>query len=228
MRAYSASAVRELLREIARFVIAAVTAHAYLTLFVVIAIEEAGVPIPVPGDLVIAYYGWRAAGDPFEIARTILTCAAASMVGTQLPYWLARRFGARVVDEVAFWLDLDKTKIATLLTWVERHGFWAVIAARIIPGFRAAVSVVAGTARVPAPAFAGAVFVAGAIYWTLWVLIGAALGPHVADALSPAYRRFVVLLIPVLFVTLFLGRALVAARRRRLRATSGGTPGGRA
>jgi membrane protein DedA with SNARE-associated domain len=210
--------VRELIREIARVLIAAVTAHAYLTLFVVIAIEEAGVPIPVPGDLVIAYYGWRAAGDPFEIGRTIVTCAAASMVGTQIPYWLARRFGARILDKVAYWLDLDKAKIATLLTWIERHGFWAVLAARVIPGFRAAVSVVAGTARVPAPAFAGAVFVAGAIYWTLWVLIGAALGPRVADALSPAYRRIVVVLVPALFVLAFLGRAYIAARRRRSRA----------
>jgi membrane protein DedA with SNARE-associated domain len=217
--------VRELFREIARLVIGAVTAHAYLTLFVVIAVEEAGVPLPVPGDLVIAYYGWRAAGDPFEIARTIFTCAAASMVGTQIPYWLARRFGARVVDKVSFWLDLDKAKIAALLTWVERHGFWAVLAARVIPGFRAAVSVVAGTARVPAPAFASAVFVAGAIYWTLWVLIGAALGPRVADALSPAYRRFVVVLVPVLFITLFVGR-YVWARRRRARSGSATTSTG--
>jgi membrane-associated protein len=206
--------VRELLREIARLVVGAVTAHAYLTLFLVIAIEEAGVPIPVPGDLVIAYYGWRAAGDPFEIARTILTCAAASMVGTQIPYWLARRFGSRVVDKMVFWLDLDPTHIATLLTWVERHGFWAVLAARVIPGFRAAVSLVAGTARVPAPAFAGAVFVAGAIYWTLWVLIGAALGPRVVDVVRPAYLRIFVIAIPLIFVALFAAR-LVWARRRR-------------
>ena len=211
-----------------RFVVAAVTAHAYVTLFFVIAIEEAGVPLPVPGDLIIAYYGWRAAGDPFEIARTILTCAAASMVGTQLPYWLARRFGSRVVDKLAFWLDLDKARIATLLTWVERHGFWAVVAARVIPGFRAAVSLVAGTARVPAPAFAGAVFVAGAIYWTLWVLIGAVLGPHVVDVVRPAYLRIVVIAIPLIFVALFVARLVWARRRRRLAATSGGTRDGRA
>jgi len=215
--------VRELFREIARLVIAAVTAHAYLTLFVVIAIEEAGVPLPVPGDLVIAYYGWRAAGDPFEIARTILTCAAASAAGTQIPYWLARRFGHTIVERVEFWLDIDPAKVDRLLTWVERHGFWAVLGARIIPGFRGVFSVVGGTGRVPAPAFRGAVLIAGAIYWTLWVLIGAVLGPHVADALSPAYRRIVLIGVPVAFVLLFLGRAYIAARRRRLRVTSGGT-----
>jgi membrane protein DedA with SNARE-associated domain len=208
--------VRELLREIARLVIGAVTAHAYVTLFIVIAVEEAGVPIPVPGDLVIAYYGWRAAGDPFEIARTIFTCAAASAVGTQIPYWLARRFGDRVMQKLAFWLDLDMAKVDRLLTWVERHGFWAVVGARLIPGFRATVSVVAGTAGVPAPIYTGAVFVAGLIYWTLWVLIGAALGPHVADALSPAYRRIVFIGIPVVFIGLLVGR-YVWTRRRRAR-----------
>jgi membrane protein DedA with SNARE-associated domain len=228
--------MRELIIGIGRALIAAVAAHQYVTLFLAISVEEAGIPLPVPGDLLIAYYGWRAALDPLETVKVILTCALASTVGTQAPYWLSRRFGRTVTERLAFWLDIDMSKVELLFGWVDRHGFRAVLLARLIPGLRVAVSVVAGTARVPPLPFAAGVFVAAAIYWTLWVLVGAILGPHVVDALSPAYLRVIAISIPVVFVGLFVVRLVIASRRRRrdrsaaqgAAATSGDTPDGRA
>ena len=64
--------MRQRFIDLANVLLGAATAHAYVTLFFVIAVEEAGIPLPIPGDLVIAYYGWRAARDPYEIAQTIL------------------------------------------------------------------------------------------------------------------------------------------------------------
>ncbi|HKW77596.1 MAG TPA: DedA family protein [Candidatus Limnocylindria bacterium] len=211
--------MRELIAEIARGLLAAVTAHAYVTLFFAIAVEEAGVPLPVPGDLIIAYYGWRAAGDPSEVVRTILTCAAASTAGTQVPYWLARRFGRSVTERLTGWLDIDMRRVEQLLGWVDRHGFYAVLGARLVPGFRVAVALVAGTARVPPLPFAAGIFVAGAIYWTLWVLIGATIGPHVADVIRPAYRPIFLLGIPLVVIAAFVGRLLWARSRRSTRPT---------
>jgi membrane protein DedA with SNARE-associated domain len=212
--------MRELVARLARGILTAVAAHQYVTLFLTISVEEAGIPLPVPGDLIIAYYGWRAAFDPVETVKVILICALASTVGTQVPYWLSRRFGLTVTERLVFLLDLDKDKVQQLLGWVDRHGFRAVLLARLIPGLRVAVAVVAGTARVPPFAFASGVFVAAAIYWTGWVLLGAILGPHVVDALSPAYLRVIAVSIPVVFVGLFLVRLAIASRRRRMKARS--------
>jgi membrane protein DedA with SNARE-associated domain len=171
----------------------------------------------VPGDLVIAFYGWRAGGDPFEIAQTILVCAAASTAGTQIPYWLSRRFGPTVTERAAYWLDVDMHRIEQLFRWIDRHRFGAVVVARLIPGFRVAVSLVAGTARVPPLDFAAGVFVAGAIYWTLWVMLGVIVGPHVEDQVSEAYLRIIVIAIPVVFVLALLLRVIVVSHRRRRR-----------
>jgi membrane protein DedA with SNARE-associated domain len=209
--------VRELIVGIGRALIAAVAAHQYITLFLAISVEEAGIPLPVPGDLLIAYYGWRAALDPIETVKVILTCALASTVGTQVPYWLSRRFGRTVTERLAFWLDIDMNRVEMLFGWVDRHGFRAVLLARLIPGLRVAVSVVAGTALVPPVAFASGVFIAAAIYWTGWVLLGGILGPHVVDALSPAYLRVIALSLPVIFIGLFVTRFVIASRRRRRR-----------
>lgn len=194
--------------------VGAVIAHAYVTLFFVIAIEEAGVPLPVPGDLVIAYYGWRAARDPYEIVQTILVCAAASTAGTQVPYWIARRWGRRVTERVAYWLDFDPAKIEEVFVQFGQHGFRDVLIARLIPGLRVAVALVAGTAGVRWARFSAGVFVAGVFYWTVWVMLGSVLGPSVVESLSPAYLRIIIFAIPVVVVVFILARLFIAARRR--------------
>jgi len=206
--------VRQRFIDLARAMLGAVTAHAYVTLFFIIAIEEAGIPLPVPGDLVIAYYGWRAARDPYEIVQTILVCALASTAGTQVPYWIARRWGKRVTERIAYWLDFDPAKIEQLFVRFGQHGFRDVLIARLIPGLRVAVALVAGTAGVPWARFSAGVFIAGVIYWTIWVMLGSLLGPSVVESLSPAYLRVIVFAIPVVVVALLVARLVIAARRR--------------
>jgi membrane protein DedA with SNARE-associated domain len=212
--------VRQRFIDLAHAMLAAVTAHAYVTLFFIIAIEEAGIPLPVPGDLVIAYYGWRAARDPYEIVQTILVCALASTAGTQVPYWIARRWGKRVTERVAYWLDFDPAKIEQLFVRFGQHGFRDVLIARLIPGLRVAVALVAGTAGVPWARFSAGVFVAGLIYWTIWVTLGSLLGPSVVESLSPAYLRIIIFAIPFVVEALLVTRLVIAARRRRRTASA--------
>ena len=188
--------------------------HQYIALFFLIAIEEAGLPLPAPGDLVIAYYGWRAAGDPFEIAQVILTCALASTAGTLAPYAAARRWGDRVARKFGEWLDVEQKNIDAVEERVDRHGFWAILVVRLIPGLRVAASLVGGTARLPVRVFSSAVFVGAALYWTGWVLLGAIVGPQIEDVVSPAYLRVIVIAIPILTILALVARVVYAKRRR--------------
>jgi membrane protein DedA with SNARE-associated domain len=204
-----------LFRDAIRWVLAIVAAHQYVLLFAIIAVEEAGVPLPAPGDLVIAFYGHRAHGDPYELAQVILVCAAASTAGTLVPYAIARRFGLPVTHKLAGWVDVDTRRVDEWIERVQRGGFRAVLIGRLIPGLRVAMSLVAGTAHVPVPQFAAGVFVAGGIYWTGWVLLGAFLGPSIEDFVAPAYLGYIVVLIPVVFVGYFVFRFLRARGRRR-------------
>lgn len=206
MRAFFEDAIRALL--------AVIAAHEYITLYLIISIEEAGIPLPAPGDLVIAFYGFRARDDPLAIARVILTCAAASTTGTLLPYFIARRWGLSVAHRFGGWLDFDLRDVDRWIERVHRYGFRAVVMGRLIPGLRVAMSVVAGTAKVPVQEFAPGVFVAATIYWTGWVLLGVFVGPHVDQLIEP-YVGYVALGIPVFFIALFVVRLVLVRRRKR-------------
>lgn len=207
--------MRRIFRDAIELVLGVAAAHQYVLLFVIIAIEEAGVPLPAPGDLVIAFYGWRTNGDPYEIAQVILACALGSTVGTLVPYALARRYGHGAADRLARWLDIDPRRVDQLSDAIARRGFVGVFVARLVPGLRVAVSLVSGTAQVRPVEFSSAVFLAAVLYWTGWVLLGAIAGPGVVHIVSPAYLRIVVVLIPIVVVVGFIARRVYAIRRSR-------------
>src|SRR2546430_16911793 len=79
------------IRDAIRLLFLAVLEHQYVVLFFVVAIEEAGVPLPAPTDVVIAFYGYRARGDLPELVQVGLGCALPSPLGTLVPDFLARR-----------------------------------------------------------------------------------------------------------------------------------------
>jgi membrane protein DedA with SNARE-associated domain len=206
--------VPQYVRDASRALLALIVAHQYVALFVVVAIEEAGIPLPAPTDVVIAYYGYRAAGDLVALAQVVLICALASTAGTLVPFALAYRFGDRVAHRVAPFLDLDPVTIERWEARIRGRGFAAVLVARLIPGARVVSSVIAGTAKVPVHEFSPAVFVAACLYWSGWVAIGAIFGPAAEDFIGPTYVRYVFLALPLLFILFFAWRILRARRRR--------------
>jgi membrane protein DedA with SNARE-associated domain len=200
------------IRDAVRWLFAAMLAHQYVLLFFVVAIEEAGIPLPAPTDVVIAFYGYRARGDLPELAQVVLVCALASTAGTLVPYVLARRFGVPVAHKLARWIDVNPAQVDKWTERIHRHGFRAVFIGRLVPGARVAMSLVAGTANVPVREFSPAVFAAACIYWTLWVAIGATLGPTFRRIVDP-YIEYVFIGLPLLVIGFFVFR-FVRARRR--------------
>jgi membrane protein DedA with SNARE-associated domain len=143
----------------------------------------------------------------------ILTCATASTTGTLLPYFIARRWGLSVAHRFAGWLDVNTRTVDEWIARVHRYGFRAVLIGRLIPGLRVAMSLVAGTAKVPVWRFSAGVFVAACLYWTGWVLLGAIVGPQIDDLIEP-YVGYIAVGIPLVVIALFLGRAILVRRRR--------------
>ena len=205
------------IRDAIRLLFVAILEHQYVVLFGVVAIEEAGVPLPAPTDVVIAIYGYRARGQIADLAQVVLVCALASTVGTLVPYFLARRFGSPVAHRLAAWIDVDPVQVDRWTERIHRRGFVAVVLGRLIPGARVVMSLVAGTARVPVYQFSPAVFVAACIYWTFWVTVGVALGPMFRRIAEP-YIVYILIALPLVVITFFVYRNLQARRKWASRA----------
>ena len=130
--------------------------HAQIALFIWLFLEEAGVPMPVPGDLVVLAAGTRISLGQIHWVVAILLVEAATLLGSSILYFLARRGGRPFLNRFGRYLMLDQARIARTEEVLQRRGFLAVVIGRLTPGLRITTTFAAGALGVPYRQFAPA------------------------------------------------------------------------
>jgi membrane protein DedA with SNARE-associated domain len=148
----------------------------YAGLFAVILAEEAGVPLPLPGDLFIAAMGFLAHADRAAFAPTAATVTLATVLGATVLYLVSLHAGRPLLVRVARRFGYTEEREARLERWLDRRGALAVVVGRLIPGLRIVMTVVAGALRLRQATFVLGTFVAGMIWATIYFWLGFALG----------------------------------------------------
>ena len=72
--------------------------HAVLAAFAYLLLEEAGLPIPVPGDFLMLALGARAHEGGIVLWQVIAAMEAGTILGSSFLYFLARRNGRSLVE----------------------------------------------------------------------------------------------------------------------------------
>lgn len=169
-------------------------------------IEESGIPLPVPGDVYVAYLGRLAAGDFLRWLGAFFGIIAVVTAGATNLYWISRRLGSRLVEHrLAAAFHIDRRRIANAEGRFARWGVLAVIFGRHIPGLRVPITVAAGLSRFPYPLFALSVAVSSAGWAAIWLWLGAHYGPALGHFFANhawTYLLFVLLLIALIAVAL--------------------------
>jgi membrane protein DedA with SNARE-associated domain len=143
--------------------------------------EESGIPLPMPGDVYIAYLGHLSAGSPVRLLGAWLATVAIVTAGSTNLYLISRRWGSRLLAHpLAAPLHLAPHRLEKAERWFARWGMLAMIFGRHIPGFRVPLTVVAATVRFPYRLFALAVAISTAIWSGVVLLLVLYYGPAVA------------------------------------------------
>ena len=148
----------------------------YLGLFAVILIEEAGVPLPIPGDLFIAAMGFLASTGRASFLPSAAAVVLATVAGAGSLYLVSRHAGRRILALAGRWFGYDEARAARLEEWLHRRGAAAIVLGRLVPGLRIVMTVVAGVLKLPQATFALGTLLAGAIWATLYFWLGYLLG----------------------------------------------------
>lgn len=188
-----------------------------LMVFVLVLIEEAGVPLPLPGDLVMVVAGLRIANGSMSLPATLLLLELATMLGASLLYWLAARGGRPLLLRYGRYIHLDHARLDRAERWVKRRGAVAVIAGRIIPGLRMPTAIAAGVFGIRYPVFVSALTFGSFLYISFWVGVGYFFGPQALATLHAVRLPLRALLSLVLFVGLSVFLFVVYRRSGRVR-----------
>jgi membrane protein DedA with SNARE-associated domain len=126
------------------WIVALLHQQAYLAPFLLVTVEEAGIPLPVPGDLVIMYIGYQVSKGVLPYAHAFVLLLLAVLVGSSILYALSARYGQRIVLHFGNYLHLDAHKLLTVEEKFQQYGPWVIILGRHIPGFRIPITIFAG------------------------------------------------------------------------------------
>lgn len=137
--------------------------------FLSVMVESTGVPVPSE-SILIAVAALATGSGPHAPAITtvILAAAAGAVIGDNFGYAIGRGAGRRILARFGPRIGLgpDRQRLGRYL--FQRYGGRVVIAARFVSVLRTAVSLLAGTTRMPWPRFllgnvTGAIVWAGAV-----------------------------------------------------------------
>lgn len=193
----------------------------YLFGFLLLLVEEAGLPLPIPGDVVILYMAAFHRELGITAPLTIGMAIIASVAGSNVLYWVFRKGGDPLVARWGHYVHVTPARLIKARFWAEKYGFWAILGGRLLPGMRIASSIAAGTLRVPYPAFFLANLIAALIWWPIWYAIGAFFGPHAITWLDTLHVPWTWL---VGGVALVIGVVILLRRRKRLLASTQHVP----
>ena len=210
--------------ELQHTVLQFVQTYGYPAIFLLILIEEAGVPLLfIPGDLIIMWAGYRYSIGQMDPLVVILLTTAAVALGSSGLYTLSYYLGHRMLLRFGKLVHASPERIDRAAQWVHRYGFIAVIAGRLFPGLRTPTSMAAGVLQLPYYVFLPAT-VTAAVIWTLvyfyaGVIMGAAYR-RLDERLAAYFQTHEALIIGIVSV-LLVGAGLMGAWRfRRTRSPS--------
>ena len=132
---------------------------------------------PIPSEVVLPLAGFLAGQGRMGLVSVIVWATVGSLVGALVLYWLGAALGAdrlgRLADRVPL---MDARDVQRAEAWMTRHGAWAVLLGRMVPGVRSLVSIPAGVQRMPLWLFSLLTVIGSAVWNTLFVGLGYLLG----------------------------------------------------
>lgn len=191
--------------------------HGLLAAFVFLLVEEAGVPVPVPGDVIMLVLGLRARDRQVSLWQAILALEVATVIGATMLYLVSRLAGRTLVYRYGRYVRLDPDRLERAERWLRRHGAIAVFAGRLAPGMRIATAIICGVLLVPAWIFIPAMAIGALVYIAGYTLLGFFAGPTVLAFLEHVDLPLSALgsLVALSVLLLWLVRARRALARRR-------------
>lgn len=191
-------------------------------IFLIMLLKEIGLPIPIPGDLIMLATAAQAAAGRFSLVWGFAALIVAAVVGAAVQYLLVRRLGRPFIERFGRYVGLTPPRIDTAAATIRKGGVPAVVASLTTPGVRIATVPACGLAEMPFARFLLGVVVGSAVFIGWHFALGYLGGPLVAAALG-AFQSPALVFVLVFLIIGLAGWLLLRRRNRAGQVATGAT-----
>jgi membrane protein DedA with SNARE-associated domain len=190
-------------------------------LFVVILLKEIGVPVPVPGDLLMVVAGARAATGQLPIVGVLLAALVGGILGAYVQYLLARGPGRGFIYRFGKYVGLTPERLDRAADTIKGRGWVAIALGRALPGLRIGAVAACGLAPVPMSTFLVGLTAGTVLFVGFHALLGYFAGPGVGSILDSINIPIWPVLLALAIIGL-VGWLWIKAKSRRARGLAQG------
>lgn len=191
--------------------------HGYLTVFVALLLENAG--IPVPGETILLFAAFLAFDEQeLRLGYIILVAIAAATLGDNAGYLLGRRGGRKLLERYQHVFHIRQSFIDYGEQLFKKRGSVTIFLARFIFGMRIIAGPLAGVLKMPWRQFVIFNFLGATVWVTVISMVGYFFGENWEQLIKVMGRVNVLVFFLVLWVALMVWRRQRA--RKRLEASS--------
>ncbi|MCL4545694.1 MAG: DedA family protein [Chloroflexi bacterium] len=184
----------------------------YAAIFLLIAIE--GVGIPLPGETALLVGGAAAGVGSLNITIVIIVAALGAIVGDNTGYVIGRNWGRLFVTRFGPRIGLTRERQAVIERFFQRYGVFAVFIGRYEAILRTYLSLVAGITEIPFRIF----FPANILACIVWAVFYGLLSFHLGAQwrlIEATARRFGYVSVGALAAVVVLGIIVWSVRRKQ-------------
>ncbi len=155
--------------------------YSFVAILLAVAIEELGLPSPIPTDVMIVFAGTTTGGSVVRMALFFVVLTLASAIGGSGLYFIVRRGGRPLVDRFGRYVHLGPERLARAEALIARGGWGSIALGRAIPGIRYATVIVCGLLKVPFPRYLAGHIAGSSVYVAAFLALGATFGPRILE-----------------------------------------------
>jgi len=152
--------------------------YGYLAIFLLVFLQEIGVPNPITNELVLLYSGYLAYSGTLSLSKITMVTVFADFIGTSILYFVFYAFGKYILTRKPSWLPISVERIESIKQRFSKGSGWDIYVGRLIPFLRGYVSVGAGIMQIKPRLFLTTVITSALTWSGGLVLLGWCVGPY--------------------------------------------------
>lgn len=158
----------------ANSIVSVISQGGYTSLFLLMTLESAS--LPIPSEVILPYAGYLVYQGTMNFALAVAVGTLALVSGALIDFFLALKLGKPFVDRLLARFGVKPQAIDSAERWMNSRGTWSVLIARFIPGLRSIISFPAGILGMNLKPFFLMTLVGSFVWSTVLIYLGYSAG----------------------------------------------------
>jgi membrane-associated protein len=183
-------------------------------IFILMLTKSIGVPIPIPGDVIILAAAVRVAEGKLILWQAFLGILLALVMGGVIQFALVRGPGRKLLYRFGRYIGLTRPRLDAASIRIKKGGVFGLALAILVPGVRGAAIAASGLADFPLRTFVSGLLLGSILFLTLHFCLGYLGGSVLAVITHALPSPTLIAVVLLLLVTVYVLWAVAVHRQK--------------